>query len=236
LKRGGGDRGEVVSDTGTRATTYEVIATSEQVTIDVPGVELPGDLVVPSPANGLVIFAHGSDSSRHSPRNQYVAHVLNSAGLATLLFDLLSGEEASDRRNVFDIPLLAGRLTAAHAWASERDDVGDLRAAYFGASTGGAAALWSAGGGSDEVAAVVSRGGRVDLAGKRLADVTAPTLLIVGERDADVLEFNRQAKRQLRCVSRLEVVPGATHLFSEPGTLERVAELAREWFRTQLHR
>jgi putative phosphoribosyl transferase len=229
LKRVNGDRGEILSDTGTSVT-------SEQVTIGVPGVELPGDLVVPSQANGLVIFAHGSDSSRHSPRNQYVAHVLNAAGLATLLFDLLSGEEASERRNVFDIPLLAGRLTAAHAWACERDDVGGLGAGYFGASTGGAAALWSAGGGSDEVAAVVSRGGRVDLAGERLADVTAPTLLIVGERDPDVLEFNRQARRQLRCVNQLEVVPGATHLFSEPGTLERVAELAREWFRSHLHR
>lgn len=208
--------------------------TSRQVTIDIPGGTLPGDLVVPSPASGLVIFAHGSDSSRHSPRNQYVAHVLNMAGLATLLFDLLSSEEASDRRNVFDIPLLAERLTSAHDWALGRNGVGDLAVAYFGASTGGAAAVWSAGGGSEDVSAVVSRGGRVDLAGERLAHLTAPTMLIVGERDTDVLELNRESQRKLRCVNQLEVVAGATHLFSEPGALERVAELARDWFRTHL--
>jgi putative phosphoribosyl transferase len=127
---------------------------SERVTIEVPGLELAGDLVVPSAASGLVAFAHGNDSSRHSPRNQYVARVLNEAGFATLLFDLLSTEEASDRRNVFDIPLLAGRLAAAHVWVGDREDVGGLGVGYFGASTGGAAALWSAGGGSDEVAAV----------------------------------------------------------------------------------
>jgi dienelactone hydrolase len=208
---------------------------SERVTIEVPGLELAGDLVVPSASSGLVAFAHGSDSSRHSPRNQYVARVLNEAGFATLLFDLLSTEEASDRRNVFDIPLLAGRLAAAHAWVGDREDVGGLGVGYFGASTGGAAALWSAGGGSDEVAAVVSRGGRVDLAGERLAEVVAPTLLIVGERDTEVLEQNLQAQRQLRCVNHLQVVPGATHLFAEAGALERVAELARDWFRTHLH-
>jgi putative phosphoribosyl transferase len=203
---------------------------TDQVTITSAGVELPGDLAVPAPPNGLVIFAHGSDSSRHSPRNQYVAHVLNQAGLATLLLDLLSPAEAADRRNVFDIPLLAERLTAGHTWAG--DGFGPV--AYFGASTGGAAALWSAGSGSDDVQAVVSRGGRVDLAGPRLADVTAPTLLIVGELDADVLELNREAQLQLRCANQLEVVPDATHLFSEPGTLVRVAELARDWFRSHL--
>lgn len=208
---------------------------SEQVTVTVPGAELTGDLVVPPRARGLVAFAHGSDSSRLSPRNQYVAHVLNEAGFATLLFDLLSTDEAADRRNVFDIPLLAGRLTAAHAWARGRDDVGDLVVGYFGASTGGAAGLWSAGSGSDDVAAVVSRGGRVDMAGERLARVTAPTLLIVGERDAEVLTYNRQAQQQLRCVNHLEIVPAATHLFTEPGTLERVATLARDWFHTHLH-
>lgn len=203
---------------------------TDQVTIESSGVELPGDLVVPAPSNGLVIFAHGSDSSRHSPRNQYVAHVLNQAGLATLLFDLLSTAEAADRRNVFDIPLLADRLTTAHVWAG--DGFGPV--AYFGASTGGAAALWSAGSGADDVRAVVSRGGRVDLAGPRLAGVSSPTLLIVGERDTDVLELNREVQRQLQCANQLEIVPGATHLFSEPGTLERVAELARDWFRTYL--
>ncbi|MEI8412229.1 MULTISPECIES: dienelactone hydrolase family protein [unclassified Kribbella] len=203
---------------------------TDQVTIESSGVELPGDLTEPAPSNGLVIFAHGSDSSRHSPRNQYVAHVLNRAGLATLLFDLLSPAEATDRRNVFDIPLLAERLTTAHVWAG--DGFGPV--AYFGASTGGAAALWSAGSGADDVRAVVSRGGRVDLAGPRLADVSAPTLLIVGERDTDVLELNREVQQQLQCANQLEIVPGATHLFSEPGTLERVAELARDWFRTHL--
>jgi putative phosphoribosyl transferase len=205
---------------------------SEHVTIESGGVTLPGDLTVPAPANGLVIFAHGSDSSRHSPRNQYVAHVLNDAGLATLLFDLLSPEEAADRRNVFDIPLLAERLAAAHQWVADRH--ADLPIGYFGASTGGAAALWTAGSGADDVRAVVSRGGRVDLAGARLPEVTAPTLLIVGELDADVLEFNRQARRRMECATDLQVVAGATHLFSEPGTLERVAVLARDWFLGEL--
>ncbi|TDW92898.1 dienelactone hydrolase [Kribbella pratensis] len=222
----------------------------EQVVVDARGVQLPGELAVPSPATGLVIFAHGSDSSRHSPRNKYVAQVLDRAGLGTLLFDLLSPDEARDRRNVFDIPLLAERLTAAHGWARRRPGLGDLPVGYFGASTGGAAAVWSAGGGSrdgvgdgvgdsatgraSDVRAVVSRGGRVDLAGPQLADVTAPTLLVVGELDADVLRLNRESQQRLRCVNRLEIVAGATHLFTEPGTLERVAELARDWFRAHL--
>ncbi|MEU4605397.1 hydrolase [Kribbella sp. NPDC023972] len=208
---------------------------TEPVRIESTGATLPGDLTVPAGATGLVIFAHGSDSSRHSPRNQYVAGVLGRAGLATLLFDLLTTEEAADRRNVFDIPLLAGRLAAAHRWAADRHS--DLRIGYFGASTGGAAALWTAGdpgSGANDVGAVVSRGGRVDLAGSRLAEVAAPTLLIVGELDTDVLELNRQSQRQMRCVNRLEVVAGATHLFSEPGTLERVAVLARDWFLREL--
>jgi putative phosphoribosyl transferase len=197
-----------------------------QVDLSIDGTELAGELVVPEDASGLVIFAHGSDSSRLSPRNQYVAQTLNQAGVATLLFDLLTTAEASDRRNVFDIPLLARRLKAAHEWVQE-----DLAVGYFGASTGGAAALWAAG---DDVAAVVSRGGRIDLAGERLAGVTAPTLLIVGERDTEVLALNRQAMRRLTCVNRLEVVPGATHLFEEPGALEQVAVLARDWFRRYL--
>lgn len=207
---------------------------TEQVVVDARDAQLPGDLAVPAPAAGLVIFAHGSDSSRHSPRNKYVADVLNRAGIATLLFDLLSPAEARDRRNVFDIPLLAERLTAAHEWAGRRPGLDSLAVGYFGASTGGAAALWSAGSGSDDVHAVVSRGGRVDLAGARLADVTAPTLLIVGELDTDVLGFNRDAQRRLRCAEDLEIVANATHLFTEPGALERVAELARDWFRTHL--
>lgn len=204
---------------------------SEQVAIRTSGVELPGELAVPSTAHGLVIFAHGSDSSRHSPRNQYVAAVLNEAGFATLLFDLLTPEEAADRRNVFDIPLLADRLTATHEWT--RTQHSTLPVGYFGASTGGAAALWSAGG-STEVSAVVSRGGRVDLAGERLSTVTAPTLLLVGEHDTDVLAYNRWAARRLHCIQHLEVVPGATHLFTEPGTLEQVATHARTWFQTHL--
>ncbi|TCO43565.1 hypothetical protein EV646_112141 [Kribbella antiqua] len=199
-----------------------------QVDLSIDGTKLAGELVVPEEASGLVIFAHGSDSSRLSPRNQYVAQTLNQAGVATLLFDLLTTAEALNRRNVFDIPLLAGRLIAAHEWARERKD---LAVGYFGASTGGAAALWAAG---DDVAAVVSRGGRIDLAGERLAGVTAPTLLIVGERDTEVLALNRQAMRRLTCVNRLEVVPGATHLFEEPGALEQVAVLARDWFRSHL--
>jgi putative phosphoribosyl transferase len=192
----------------------------------VTGAELPGRLVVPDGATGLVVFAHGSDSSRHSPRNAYVADLLNRAGLATLLFDLLTTAEAADRRNVFDIPLLAGRLTAAYDWAGA--ELAGLPVGYFGASTGGAAALWSAA--DRPVAAVVSRGGRIDLAGPRLAEVTAPTLLIVGERDLDVLRFNQQAARGLTAEHRLEVVAGAGHLFEEPGTLDQVAVLARDWF------
>ncbi|MEV0290380.1 hydrolase [Kribbella sp. NPDC050820] len=199
--------------------------TTAPVTIESSGAALPGDLAEPARSSGLVIFAHGSDSSRLSPRNQYVAHVLNRAGLTTLLFDLLTTAEAADRRNVFDIPLLADRLSGANDWAGDR--FGPI--AYFGASTGGAAALWSAAG-TTSVAAVVSRGGRVDLAGPRLAAVTAPTLLIVGELDTVVLDYNRTAQRQLQCANDLQVVAGATHLFTEPGTLEQVAVLARDWF------
>ncbi|MFI6676871.1 dienelactone hydrolase family protein [Kribbella sp. NPDC050470] len=199
--------------------------TTAPVTIESSGAALPGDLAEPARSSGLVIFAHGSDSSRLSPRNQYVAQVLNRAGLATLLFDLLTTAEAADRRNVFDIPLLADRLSGANDWAGDR--FGPI--AYFGASTGGAAALWSAAG-TTSVAAVVSRGGRVDLAGPRLAAVTAPTLLIVGELDTVVLDYNRTAQRQLQCANDLQVVAGATHLFTEPGTLEQVAVLARDWF------
>jgi pimeloyl-ACP methyl ester carboxylesterase len=205
---------------------------SPETAVELTGLSLPGELEVPAGASGLVIFAHGSDSSRHSPRNQYVADVLNEAGLATLLFDLLTPAEAPDRRNVFDIELLASRLTATREWAVE--SVGRLPVGYFGASTGGAAALWSAA--QTEVRAVVSRGGRIDLAGPRLASVTAPTLLIVGERDDDVLRFNRDSQRALRCTNQLEIVAGATHLFPEPGALEQVAELARDWFLRALPR
>lgn len=199
------------------------------------GVQLEGDLAVPERAVSAVVFAHGSGSSRLSPRNQQVASVLADAGMATLLFDLLTPHEAADRTNVFDIPLLASRLTRAARWLSDASllaATGGRAPAigYFGASTGAAAALISAAEPSLEIAVVVSRGGRPDLATERLADVTAPTLLIVGERDPAVLEMNRDALALLRCTKELAVVPRATHLFEEPGTLEEVSRLAARWF------
>ena len=198
------------------------------VAIPVGRALLPGSLAVPSEANGIVLFAHGSGSGRFSPRNVQVAETLNDAGLATLLFDLLTEEESADRANVFDVPLLAHRLLAAKAWVEGRPDLCDLPVGYFGASTGAAAALSAAAG--DGVAAVVSRGGRPDLAQRRLADVRAPTLLIVGGNDEVVLELNRDSLAQLTCEAELHVVEGATHLFEEPGALEEVALLARGWF------
>ncbi len=193
-------------------------------------VHLPGILAGPERPVGVVVFAHGSGSSRLSPRNLAVAQALNRGGFATLLFDLLTPEEERDRANVFDIDLLAGRLIGATRWLRERSDVGRLPAAYFGASTGAAAALWAAAELPQEIAAVVSRGGRPDLAAPRLAEVNAPTLLIVGGHDEVVLELNREAARQMRCVTRVAVVPGATHLFEEPGALDQVADLAVDWF------
>ncbi len=196
-------------------------------------VTLPGDLNLPTTARGIVVFAHGSGSSRQSPRNRYVANVLNQAGLATLLFDLLTGdEEALDIRTAalrFNIELLGQRLLQATHWLAEQQAT-QLKIGYFGASTGAAAALVAAAEAPHRVAAVVSRGGRPDLAGPALPRVHAPTLLIVGGRDLTVLDLNRQALDQLRGEKRLEIVPGATHLFEEPGTLEQVARLAREWF------
>lgn len=189
---------------------------------------LPGDLVVPDGAHTVVVFAHGSGSSRHSPRNRAVAEALNRAGLGILLFDLLTPEEEIDRANVFDIRTLARRLTEVSRWV--RDEL-RLPVSYFGASTGAAAALSAAAEPDAEVAAVVSRGGRPDLAGDRLDAVRAPTLLIVGGRDETVLDLNRQAGSRLRCESRLAVVPGAGHLFEEPGALRQVADLALDWFR-----
>jgi putative phosphoribosyl transferase len=183
----------------------------------------------------VVVFAHGSGSSRLSPRNLEVARSLNHGGLATVLFDLLTAEEERDRANVFDIELLAARLVGATAWVRRRADVGTLPVSYFGASTGAAAALWAAAELPGEIAAVVSRGGRPDLADARLAEVRAATLLIVGGRDDAVLGLNRRAQELLAgCENRLEVVPAATHLFEEPGALERVAELARSWFTEHL--
>jgi putative phosphoribosyl transferase len=191
-----------------------------------------GDLIVPDAAQGVVVFAHGSGSGRHSPRNRYVAGVLNEAGLGTLLFDLLTPEEEADRANVFDIGLLADRLLRRTAWVREQPETDGLPIGYFGASTGAAAALWAAAEAGDEIAAIVSRGGRPDLAGPRLAEVRAPTLLIVGGRDPVVVNLNEQAQRRLGGESRLTVVPGATHLFEEPGALEVVARHARDWFVT----
>ncbi|MFE5481156.1 phosphoribosyltransferase family protein [Streptomyces sp. NPDC056527] len=205
-------------------------AQDAEVRIQAGELELAGHLVVPQGAAGVVLFAHGSGSSRHSPRNRAVAEDLNRAGLGTLLFDLLTEREAADRANVFDTELLADRLSRATAWLGEQDGIGGLRTGYFGASTGAAAALWAAADPTATVAAVVSRGGRPDLAGPRLGAVRAPTLLIVGGHDPLVVDLNEQAQSQLRCESELVVVPGATHLFEEPGTLERVGELAAGWF------
>jgi putative phosphoribosyl transferase len=192
--------------------------------------ELRGHLTVPAGAIGIVVFAHGSGSGRHSPRNRAVARALNDAGLGTLLFDLLSPDEETDRAKVFDIPLLGQRLGAATQWLMDEPARDDLPAGYFGASTGAAAALWAAAEPGSPVEAIVSRGGRPDLARERVPAVRAPTLLIVGGRDEAVLELNREAARQLRCEHRIEIVPGATHLFEEPGALERVSELAANWF------
>jgi putative phosphoribosyl transferase len=193
------------------------------------GIALAGHLTVPADALGLVIFAHGSGSTRRSPRNQLVAGRLGNAGLATLLFDLLSQEEARDRANVFDVELLAVRLLAATRWARRHPTCASLRVGYFGASTGGGAALWAAAE-DPTIAAVVSRGGRVDLAQPRLPAVFAPTLLIVGGADPVVRRVNEQAARRLRCECRLVVVQGATHLFAEPGALEEVARHSASWF------
>jgi len=195
------------------------------------GLRLPGSLQLPlGPVRGLVVFAHGSGSSRHSPRNRFVADELCKRGCATLLFDLLTDEEALDRRNVFDIPLLAGRLREAIAWQAGVREIADLPTGLFGASTGAAAALVAAAAEPDRVAAVVSRGGRPDLADAALPKVRAPTLLIVGGADEEVLELNRWAAAQMTCENALRVVPGATHLFEERGALVAVAALAGDWF------
>jgi dienelactone hydrolase len=200
------------------------------VEIEAGRLRLPGHLVVPPGAGGVVVFAHGSGSGRHSPRNNFVASVLSEAGLGTLLLDLLTPEEEADRANVFDIELLADRLVAATAWLRRQPEGADVAIGWFGASTGAGAALWAAGAPGADVAAIVSRGGRPDLAGERLPTVQAPTLLIVGEADTTVLDLNRSAQAQLRCPNELRIVPGASHLFEEPGTLALAAEHARDWF------
>lgn len=205
---------------------------SESVTIQGPA--LPADLVVPEHARGLVLFAHGSGSSRRSVRNRWVARSLQQHGLATLLFDLLTEAQAQDRRKVFDIELLGQRVTEAMQWVAQRPDLAHLKLGLFGASTGAAAALVAAAQNPQRTSAVVSRGGRPDLALAVLAQVQAPTLLIVGGLDPEVLTLNRQALRALSGEKRLEVVPGATHLFEEPGALESVAVLAADWFTRHL--
>ena len=203
------------------------------IDVDIPldeGIVLPGHLDVPAAARGIVVFAHGSGSSRLSPRNQYVASELRAAGLGTLLLDLLTAPEEGDRSKVFDIPLLGARLAEVGRWVLARPRTAGCRLGYFGASTGAGAALWAAAEPGAAVAAVVSRGGRPDLAADRLPWVKAPTLLVVGGADTAVIELNRTAQGRMQCVTRLLVVPEATHLFEEPGALEAVARSASSWF------
>jgi len=207
---------------------------SQELLLDIGGASLAGDLTVPVTARGLVIFAHGSGSSRGSPRNRAVAAALNEAGFATLLFDLLTEREEGRRELVFDIPLLARRLELVTRWAVTAPATRELPIGYFGASTGAAAALRASADTGEVVRAVVSRGGRPDLAAEHLPDVTAPTLLVVGSRDPEVLALNRRAAAMLRCPHRLDVVEGAGHLFEEPGALETVATLAGAWFTDHL--
>jgi putative phosphoribosyl transferase len=231
-----------------RATTWANVHAPDsagvrcEVEVPADGHLLPGELVVPRAATGLVVFAHGSGSSRLSPRNLEVAETLHRAGLATLLFDLLTEDESTNRTNVFDISLLASRMEQATCWLREPETasqlaverLGDLSLGYFGASTGAAAALVASTRPGIEVRAIVSRGGRPDLAGDALGSVEAPTLLVVGGDDRVVLDLNRQAQRELGGEGRLEIVPHATHLFEEPGALEEVARLARDWFADHL--
>ena len=202
-----------------------------EVVIEFDGIGLPGHLTIPTDPIGIVLFAHGSGSSRHSPRNLQVAEVLHEASIGTLLFDLLTEAEEVDRANVFDIDLLAGRLLASTAWVHERADCARLPIGYFGASTGAGAALRAAAASSIPIAAVVSRGGRPDLAGVHLKDVDSPTLLIIGGRDATVIDLNCDAAELIGGEVRMVIIPGASHLFEEPGTLTAAAAEARDWFR-----
>jgi putative phosphoribosyl transferase len=209
--------------------------TSTLVHIPADTVTVEGMLEIPERASGLVLFAHGSGSSRHSPRNNYVAGVLRQAGIGTLLMDLLTPEEDLDYAQRFDIGLLTQRLLAAADWVGAQESTRNLPLGFFGASTGAAAALEAAALLGQDVKAVVSRGGRPDLASRQaLTSVTAPTLLLVGGEDDIVIDLNRQAYAQLRCEKEVLIIPGATHLFEEPGTLEQVASLAADWFRNQL--
>jgi len=204
------------------------------VSIRADHIALEGALTIPHKARGIVLFAHGSGSSRHSPRNNFVARTLRTAGCGTLLMDLLTAAEDATYENRFDIDLLTRRLEAATLWLVEQPQTGGLTVGYFGASTGAAAALKAAASLGPQVGAVVSRGGRPDLAREALAKVRSPTLLIVGGLDDVVIELNRAAYGLLKCEKHLEIVPGATHLFEEPGTLEEVARLAAQWFERRL--
>jgi pimeloyl-ACP methyl ester carboxylesterase len=215
-----------------------VVQLVEEVQVPAGAVTLEGNLTLPQDCQAVVLFAHGSGSSRHSPRNRYVARLLNEAKLATLLIDLLTlHEEAIDAQTAqlrFDIDLLAKRLVDATDWLTQFPDTKQLRIGYFGASTGAAAALVAAAERPDQVRAIVSRGGRPDLAGAALPRVRAPTLLIVGGNDVQVIQLNQMALAQLRSENQLVIIPGATHLFEEPGALDKVARLAREWFQRHL--
>lgn len=204
--------------------------TDTVLSIPVDDVDLEGELIVPQAASGLVVFAHGSGSSRHSPRNNFVAETLREEGLATLLFDLLTEAEDQRRENRFDIPLLTDRLVGVTEWVWERNDTAGLSIGYFGSSTGAAAALHGAERLDPNIDSVVSRGGRVDLAAEVLGEISAPTLFIVGENDEPVLNANRDAYEDLTCEKDLHVVDGAGHLFEGPGELEEVADVAADWF------
>ncbi|HET7398200.1 MAG TPA: phosphoribosyltransferase family protein [Intrasporangium sp.] len=227
---------EVVDAEVVDAEVVDAEVVDAEVVVPADGHQLGAHLAVPGHPTGMVLFAHGSGSSRHSRRNRFVAGALNEAGIGTLLLDLLTQGEEDDRATVFDIPLLAGRLLAATDWVATQPRLASLPIGYFGASTGAGAALVAAADAGRRVFAVVSRGGRPDLAGDRLPEVTAPTLLVVGGADEEVLELNRSARARLRCPSELAVVPGATHLFEEPGALAEVSRLAGDWFRTHLDR
>ena len=208
--------------------------------VHIPPLGLTGDLTLPARASGIIVFAHGSGSSRHSPRNRYVAGVLQQAGFGTLLLDLLTeAEEQVDLRTRhlrFDIGLLAGRLLEATEWLRVNSRAPELPVGYFGASTGGGAALVAAAQAPHSIGAIVSRGGRPDLAGAALGRVQSPTLLIAGGEDRDVIELNQEAIARMRCETRLEIIPGATHLFEEPGALEQAAQLAADWFTAHMPR
>ena len=224
---------------GTFTSTQTKNNNEHLVSVQAGEVTLSGNLVIPLGAQGIVLFAHGSGSSRHSPRNRHVAKVLNDAGLATLLFDLLvSQEDIIDRQNYnlrFDIGLLASRLKGATDWLSQNPATHRLNIGYFGASTGSAAALIAASEQPDSISAIVSRGGRPDLAGTALTRVQSPTLFVVGGNDPIVIDLNQDAFKRISAEKQLKIIPGATHLFEEPGTLEQVANLASQWFQRYLN-